>query len=300
MTLIAAAHVEGFGSLDAIADEKAALLRGLRSDGVAVGNADDPRVRAALEGSPAQHKVSYGRAAGADYRITRRELAGIHSSRVRIERRAPAGPAAPAFVEFTTPLLGEAGALAAAAAVAVVERLLGHSVSGAVMTEAMNHAEVGGGAGRLVPHLCADGLAVIDDSYNANPASMCASIQAAAEIAGAMDRRLVLVLGEMRELGAASAAGHEEVGRAATASGAAAVIGVRGDAARFVDAARAAGLEAVFAEDTARAVELAKSMVRADDVVLVKGSRGIATERVVAALTAAHGGERTAMGEEPS
>ncbi len=74
---------------------------------------------------------------------------------------------------------------------------------------------------------------MIDDSYNANPASTCASIRAAAEIARATGRRLLLVLGEMRELGAESDAGHDEVGRAAAASGAAQIFAVTGAAERI-------------------------------------------------------------------
>jgi UDP-N-acetylmuramoyl-tripeptide--D-alanyl-D-alanine ligase len=292
LTLIAAAHVEGFGSIDAIAEEKEALFGALPHDGIAVGYGDDSRVREALGRAAAHRRVTYGTSAGDDYRIVRREAERYDRARVRITRASPPGPASPASIEFTTPLLGEAGALACAAAIAVVERMLGHAVSAALMTEAMGRAEVGGGAGRLVPRVFADGLMVIDDSYNANPASMCASIRAAAEIARAEERSLALVLGEMRELGAASAEGHDAVGRAAGESGARLVIAVQGDAARIANEAKNGGADAVFVPDVARAADVARELISNGDVVLVKGSRGVATERVIAALEAAHGGER--------
>ncbi len=170
---------------------------------------------------------------------------------------------------------------------------------------AFDRAEVGGGAGRLVPRIFADGLAVLDDSYNANPASMRASIAAAAEIARATGRRLVLVLGEMRELGAGERAGHDEVGRAAAESGAALVIAVARRGARASPTrARAGGVDADLRRATSRDAppRSREPRSRAGDFVLVKASRGVATERVVAALvrrcTAASA--RTTRGERAS
>ncbi len=291
LTLIAAAHVEGFGSIDAIAHEKTALYRGLATNGLAVGNSDDARVDAALGHLPLGRTVTYGRAGTADYRIVERDATSLASSAVRVERRSSAHDP----IEFVTPLLGEAGALACAGAIAVVEGLVGRALSSDFVTQALARAEVGGGAGRLVPITCADGLALIDDSYNANPASMCASIRASVEMATSLRRRLVLVLGEMRELGPATADGHDEVARAVAGSGAKLVIGVKGEAQRYVDTARSASIDAAFAEDAARAAELACEGVSAGDLVLVKGSRGIATERVVESLAAFHGGHATRL-----
>jgi UDP-N-acetylmuramoyl-tripeptide--D-alanyl-D-alanine ligase len=282
VTLIAAAHTEGLGSIAAVSAEKGALYRALREDGTALGNADDPRVRAELGSSPARRRHLYGRAAGADVRLTAREPIGMTSSRVTLERAA-------GTISFATPLLGEAGALACAAAVAVAELVLGARVDSALCAEAFARADVGAGAGRLVPRVFGSGLAVIDDTYNANPASTCASIVAAAEIARATSRRLVLVLGEMRELGAESAPGHDEVGRAAASSGAAEVFAVGpGDASRIAARAAEGGVRAVHADRVEDLAALAKLAVRPGDLVLVKGSRSIGTERVVAALALDH------------
>lgn len=278
VTLIAAAHTEGVGSLDAVAHEKGALFRALPADGVAIGNADDARVRAQLARSAARRRYLYGRAPDADGRIVAREPVGMTSSRLRV-----------GDLDFTTPLLGEAGALACAAAITVVARALGRRVDGAACAAAFARADVGAGAGRLSPRVFASGLAVIDDTYNANPASTCASIVAAREIARATSRRLVLVLGEMRELGAESAPGHDEVGRAAAASGAAEVFAVGGgEAARIAARAVEGGLRAAHAERVEDIAALVRLAARPGDLVLVKGSRSIGTERVVAALAQDH------------
>ena len=142
-----------------------------------------------------------------------------------------------------------------------------------------------GEPGRLKPHELRDGTVVLDDTYNANPASVLASVRAAREIAVARDARLVLVVGEMRELGAVSEAEHARARRGAR--------GERGGGARrrrrrraftTSNAASAAGLEAIFADDAQSALELARSRVRAGDVVLVKASRGVRAERIVAGL----------------
>ncbi len=286
VTLVAAAHTEGLGGLDGVAREKAALFDALAVGGVAVGNGDDDLVRAALPRSLAARRYLYGRAADAAVRLVAREPVGMTRSRVVIERagRAP--------LAFESPLLGEAGALATAAAIAVVGLTLGAALDSAICAEAFARVDVGAGAGRLVPRVLAGDLAVIDDTYNANPASTCASIRAAAEIAHATGRRLLLVLGEMRELGALSASGHDDVGRAAAASGAADVFSVGGGEAHRITARAVEG--GVRAAHTPRVEDvslLVQRAARPGDLVLVKGSRSIGTERVISALAEPRAGD---------
>lgn len=282
VTLIAAAHTELVGSIEGVSAEKGALFRALPEDGVAVGNGDDARVRHELLASPALRKHLYGRAFDADVRISARDLDGITRSRVAVDRLG-GGP-----LSFTTPLLGEAGALACAAAIAIAELALDARVDAQICDEAFARAAASGAAGRLAPRVFATGLAVIDDTYNANPASAVSSIRAAAELANASNRRLILVLGEMRELGAESEPGHDAVGRAAAASGAAEVFAIGGDAARIAARAAEGGVRAAFSDRVDDAAVLLGLSVRAGDLVLVKGSRSIGTERVVAALAKAH------------
>jgi UDP-N-acetylmuramoyl-tripeptide--D-alanyl-D-alanine ligase len=141
-----------------------------------------------------------------------------------------------------------------------------------------------GEPGRLRPLELEDGTVVLDDTYNANPASVLSSIAAARELARSRSTRLILVLGEMRELGRASRDEHERVGRALAESEAAGIVAIAGDAALYVDGARAAGIDAEFAADSLSAVAKVEGRVRPGDVVLVKASRGVRAERVVEGL----------------
>jgi UDP-N-acetylmuramoyl-tripeptide--D-alanyl-D-alanine ligase len=278
LTLIAAAHLEGLGSIEGVAFEKAALARALPDDGLLVGNGDDARVRAALDQTGLARKLTYGRSAPLDVRIVERTPVGMTSSRVTLVR----GDGRQST--FATPLVGEAGALACAAAVATVEEAFSVALDGDWLTEAFAQAPLGEGAQRLVPIELADGLAVLDDTYNANPASMSASIRAAAEMARAMGRGLVLVLGEMRELGTEAARAHEDVGRVAGESGARLVFAVGGgETRRIADAAR--GIEGVGEVLAMGSVEEGLPLIRerllGSDLVLVKSSRSAGTDRVV-------------------
>lgn len=288
ITLIDAAHTEGLRSIEGVATEKSALFQALPRGGHAIGNADSEHVLRAIEATPAERRSTYSINAPSNARVVARSLEGLTSARITVTRSDPGQ--GDRSIELTTPLLGEAGALACAAAILAAESALGEPVSGSIATEAFAVADVGAGAGRLVPRVLPDGLMLIDDSYNANPASSCASIRAASEIARAASRRLILVLGEMRELGAESARGHERVGVAAGASGAAEVIAVGGDAIRIAEHAIFAGAgRATFAESADEAINAALRIVQEDDVVLIKGSRAIATEKVARALADAHG-----------
>jgi UDP-N-acetylmuramoyl-tripeptide--D-alanyl-D-alanine ligase len=282
VTLVAEAHTELVGSIDLVAREKGALFQALAPGGVAIGNADDARVRGELSRSPARKKLLYGYADDADVRIALRDVASMTRARLELAVRDRG------LVAFETPLLGEAGALASAAAVAVVAFGLGGDVTSDVAARGFAAAEVGAGAGRLVPRAFASGLAVVDDSYNANPASMRASIRAAAELARATGRRLVLVLGEMLELGAISDDAHADVGRAAAASGAEVIVAVSGRARLIAEAAKVAGVWVEFREDAAEATNVVVRAVTSGDLVLVKGSRGVATESIVRALEGVH------------
>ena len=287
LTLVAAAHLDGLGSMEGVEHEKAALFRALSREGVAVGNGDDARVRRALEATQATRRITYGRGATADVRVVERTPLGMTLSHVAIAH------ADGRQSTFETPLVGEAGALACAGAVAAVEAAFGVRLDGDGLTDAFRRVQLGEGAQRLVPLRLTSGLAVLDDTYNANPASMSSSIRAAAEMATAMSRRLVLVLGEMRELGSLAASGHEEVGRVAAESGAGLVIAVGGgETRRIAETARGGGAEVLFLSSVDDGLAAIVEAVRDADLVLVKGSRSSGAERVVAELARRHGDPR--------
>ena len=106
-----------------------------------------------------------------------------------------------------------------------------------------------------------------------------------------MSRPLVLVLGEMRELGTEAAAGHDDVGRVAAASSARLVVAIgSGEAHRMADQARAAGIHVLFAPSVDDGLTAVLAAISASDMVLVKGSRSVGTDRIVAELERRHGG----------
>lgn len=274
LTLIGIEHSEGLGDLDGIEAEEGAAFRHLSEAAVAVGNADDARVGRQLASARALKRVGYGFAEGLSVRATAREVGDDGRQRLTLEGRF-------GRLVLELPLLGEAGAYAALASVAVLDALSLPLPSGAALSAALGRA---GEPGRLQAHRLTDGTLVLDDAYNANPASARSSLRAATEVARSRHARLVLVLGEMRELGAVAAREHTALGAAIGASGAALLIAVGGDARLYVEPARAAGVDACFADDAEAALVEARSRVRAGDVVLVKASRGIRAERVVQGL----------------
>ena len=279
VTLVASAHTEGLGDLESIAREKLALLSELSgADSVAMGNADDDVVMAGMMRCNAPRRVSYGEASHAVYRMTERSMSSPQRQHLVVERGGDT-------LSIQTPLIGQVGALATTAAIAAVEMLIGESIDPAIVGPALDATSCGG---RLCPVDAGSGLLLIDDSYNANPASCAASLQTAVEIASALGRRLVVVFGEMRELGGQSADEHVTLGRLVADSSAALLIAVEGDAQLTADAARSGGTEAHFVATAQDAVALALSEVVSEDVVLVKGSRGVRTETVVQALLAQH------------
>jgi UDP-N-acetylmuramoyl-tripeptide--D-alanyl-D-alanine ligase len=277
LTLIALEHTAGLGDLDAIEAEEGSLLQHVNVRGFALANADDARCVRQLERTPAAVKLKYGNAAGADYRIHARRP--VSADRARVEIAARSRP--PFAVE--TPLLGDAGALALTAALAAAEALLGEALDPAQFAEVCSRTTLGD-PGRLRALTLKDGTVVLDDTYNSNPASVKISLSAAWEVAHNAGTRLVVVLGEMRELGAESPRLHQEVAALVAQSRAAAVVAVTGDARFIAEGAQARGIPAVFADDSDAALACALAMIEPGDVVLVKASRGVHAERVVEGL----------------
>jgi UDP-N-acetylmuramoyl-tripeptide--D-alanyl-D-alanine ligase len=280
LTLIGYEHTEGLGSLDGVEAEEGALFTGCR---VAIGNADDERVRRQLEGAPG-HQVSYGQRAGVDYRF--RVLAmSAQGSELEVGR-VVAGRTLTTRFHIST--LGDAGAYAACAALAAVETLLERGVPAATCTAAFASA-LAHEAGRLCPVELAGGILLLDDTYNANPESLESSLKTARQLADQRQVELVLVLGEMRELGDLSPSLHRQMGEVAAAQKPQLLLTVMGDARLMSDVARARGVDSEFAPDSDAAAELLLERLRGPAVVLVKASRGVRAEKVVERLIAARG-----------
>jgi UDP-N-acetylmuramyl pentapeptide synthase len=219
--------------------------------------------------------ITYGRAAGADVRAIGDIVEDGDSLAFTIESGGTRAPVKLAFAGRHNVTNG-----LAAASVGVV---LGWSLD----EVARGLAEARPVAGRCIWR-DAGGVRVLDDTYNANPVSVRSALEtAAARRAAARSGRLVVVLGDMLELGGIAEGAHQEMGRAVVAAGADEFVGVGRLARLAVDAARAAGMtashHATTFEDTV--AHLLKGLAPGD-VVLVKGSRGMRMERVVDALVA--------------
>ncbi len=285
LTLIGLEHSEGLGGLDAIEEEEAAVLAGVAETGSIVFNRDDARVcRRALRAN-ARRKVGYGRDPAAEYRLLERSQATLHGSRLVVGR-----PDHTQIIVHTA-LLGEAGAQAVLAALATAELCRGAALDAQAFSARLT-AELVGAPGRLSVVELADGSVVVDDSYNSNPASASSSLSVARELAGHAHRRLLVVMGEMLELGSLSLSEHRRLGSEIAATRAAYLLAIGGDARQLVEPVRAAGIAAAFVEDSEEALPLLLRELQRGDVVLVKASRGVQAERVVRGLVEAKGRAR--------
>jgi len=271
-------HLERAGSLEHIAAAKSELPAALPAEGLAVLNADDPRV-AAMAGVTRARVRTFGLGPSADVRgedVVSRGLDGTEFTVV-----APWGRH-----RLRSASLGRHLVPAALAAVAVAEEF---AVS---LDEVAAALESGSSAPhRMVRVDALGGATVIDDSYNASPESVTAALEFLAETPVGRGRRLA-VLGDMLELGPDEERLHREVGaRAVTALDGLVAVGPRG--AWIGEAARAAGLAAVFqATDAAEAgLVLERNLApQVGDLVLVKASRGVALDELVSTLTGVAGG----------
>jgi UDP-N-acetylmuramoyl-tripeptide--D-alanyl-D-alanine ligase len=282
LTRVSLEHSERLGGLDAIEHEEGALLRGLRKNAAAVINADDERCVRLLAACPAARQLGYGFRANArkstqHYRILAQDSLGGGSTRVRIER-----PDA-ALLDVRSPLLGPPGAYALAAALAAVEALLGRSLSGEEVESALA-SPVLGEPGRLTPVELPDGSLVLDDTYNSSPASVRSSVAVARQLADKQGGRLLLVLGEMRELGSWSLEAHREVGADLVIARPDLLVAFGGDAAAFLEEPARRGVPVELAGDALAALDIVRARRAPRDVILVKASRSLRAERVVAGL----------------
>jgi UDP-N-acetylmuramoyl-tripeptide--D-alanyl-D-alanine ligase len=277
ITSIGREHLEGLGSLEGVAREEAAILPEVAPQGVAVLNADAPHLaglaRAMLRADVSV--VSFGWAEGSDLRITgvEQDAGGLT---VTVNGREV----------YRAPLLGRHNAWNVAAAAAVGRRF---GLDAAAINEGLARAKA---PDHRLTRVMAGGVTVIDDAYNANPESVRAALETFAEVAAGAARRVV-VLGDMLELGGESPELHAEVGRRLAELNTADVavfVGPLSEAgARAMSGARAAVRH--FADKGPSTVAAVAGLLRPGDCVLLKGSRGMALERVLTALQERSGAE---------
>jgi UDP-N-acetylmuramoyl-tripeptide--D-alanyl-D-alanine ligase len=267
-------HLERAGSLDAIARAKGELPAALPADGLAVLNADDPRVAAMASGTAAQVRT-FG-LGPADVRADEIESLGIEGTRFTL--RTPWGSRR---VRNATP----------------GRHLVAHALAAAAVAERFNvpldEVEAALAVGSRAPHRmavveAASGATLIDDTYNASPVSVSAALDFLAETPVVAGGHRYAVLGDMLELGPDEERLHREIGaRAAAVADRLLAVGERG---RWIaEAASAAGLaEVASVHDVDEAIEAFDRTFAAGpgDLVLFKGSRGVELDRLVVALAA--------------
>jgi UDP-N-acetylmuramoyl-tripeptide--D-alanyl-D-alanine ligase len=272
ITTIAPAHLAFFPSVEAIADAKCEIFEGLESGGTAIINRDSEhfeRMRRHAERSRAARTLSFGRHPAADWRLERLELASDHSKIVAVRRGRPLA------YRLGTP--GGHLAMNSLGVLAVVEAL-GADVGQAALALADLRPPAGRGERRRIPLPGGEAL-LIDESYNANPASM----QAALELLGQMPGRRVAVLGDMLELGEQANALHAALAQGAVAAGADLVF-TCGACMAYLHEALPTDRRGGHVPDSASLAAMVKDALRPGDVVLVKGSLGSRMARIIDAL----------------
>ncbi|GAB3334736.1 UDP-N-acetylmuramoyl-tripeptide--D-alanyl-D-alanine ligase [Marilutibacter aestuarii] len=273
---VAPAHLERMGSLLGIADTKAAIYDALPADGVAVINADDAFAPYFAERAHGRRLIRFGLEASADVRARDITVEGA-GSRFVIET-----PLGDAPVRLSLP-----GRHNVANALAAASMALGAGVDLDTIVAGLEVARPV--PGRLVTHRLPSGALLVDDSYNANPGSMATAIDTLVSLGG----EGWLVLGDMREIGDDAEAMHAEVGRRARAAGVRHLLALGPMSAC---AARAFGDGAEVFDSHETLVATLAGRIGTDARVLVKGSRGSAMDRIVAALVPASGATETPTG----
>ena len=275
ITSVAETHLEKLGSLQRVAAEKASVLGALTKSGLAVVWGDSNVLDKALKAYDARI-IRFGALPACELRLTDYQ-ATPRGQRFRLNGRL--------WVEL--PLRGRHNAVNALAAIAVAQRMgLPQDDAAAAL------ADFAGPEMRLEP-IDAGGVTIINDAYNANPASVVAAADVLAESDG---RRRVLIVGDMRELGAAWQELHLRTGREIASRKLDLLIGV-GQMGRYIASGAAEEGQAIERfESVEAAASGAAGMLRRGDVVLIKGSRAMAMERLIEPIRQAMSAPRAAAG----
>lgn len=280
VTNIGPVHLERVGSIQAIADAKAELVEALppAPEGTAILNQDDALVRA-MAGRTQARIFTYGLSPKADLWADEVEGMGLGGIRFSLHYRGET-------VHIRAPLLGRHSVHTAlrAAAVGLVEGMGWGDIVSGLQSDSPQL--------RLVAVVGPNNSLILDDTYNASPASTIAALNLLAELPttsagkGGIGRR-VAILGDMLELGAYEESGHRLVGR--RAPGATDLLVTVGSLGQIIaEESLAAGMppeRVVVLPDVTSAMQVLPHLIQEGDMVLIKGSRGIRLDRLVDHLT---------------
>jgi UDP-N-acetylmuramoyl-tripeptide--D-alanyl-D-alanine ligase len=270
ITNVAPAHLEGLGSIEDVVQAKAELLERIRPGGTAILNADDARVAALAEGLD-RTVIFFGTA----------RQAAVRADDIRLTESGMA-------FRLTIPS-GSLPVILATPARVMVFNALAAAAAGEVMGVSPERIKAGLESfspqpGRMGIRRPGRDIRLLDDTYNANPASMVAAIETLTRMRG--KGRTIAVLGDMLELGAQSASLHRQIGRAAGDARIDRLYVAGRFAAEVADGARAAQMPSarIFCGDKQAIVDQLCSYLQGGELILVKGSRGMAMEEVVEAI----------------
>ncbi|HLD17916.1 MAG TPA: UDP-N-acetylmuramoyl-tripeptide--D-alanyl-D-alanine ligase [Patescibacteria group bacterium] len=281
VTALSPVHAEYFENIEKLAEEKAILVERLPEDGLAVLNADDEQV-SAFASKTRVSVIRYGFSsadvqAGPPTLSTREDFSfdpGETFCSLTFPVRGKTGEAA----IFLPNVLGRQQATAALAAVAVGEHF---GLTVGEMAETLKNYQVPPGRLRPIPGI--KGTLILDDSYNAAPASVAAALRVLREFHPVESRRRIAVLGDMAELGQYREQEHRQIGL--LVADAADVLACVGEKAKGIsEGAREAGMdpdvikEFLDVEDAGRWLD---PFIKQGDVILVKGSQSSRMEKIV-------------------
>lgn len=273
VTRVGTSHLGEFGSIEAIVQAKGELVEALPADGIAVLNADDPRVMSMANRTRAR-VLSYG-LNGSDVGAV--DIGADEAGRPTF-RLTFAGDEAAVGLR-----LYGAHQISNALAAASVALGLGHPIE--AVAEALSQTEALS-PGRMQVTLRPDGVTVINDAYNASPEAMEAGLRALADMAAGTGRRAVAVLGEMAELGNHAPQVHRVVGERVATTGVGWLVAVGGDGAdQYAAGAASGGTVVDRVPDVPAALNVLRDGLRPGDVVLVKAANSAGLQALAHQLT---------------
>ena len=269
ITNVAGAHLAHFDNVEAIADAKAEIIDGLRNNGTLVLNADNPYTAQILKKADGKKVITFGHSNDCDITIVTSQT-HEHGSNTRLRINAQQ-------IDVTLLVPGEHW-IANGAACMAVAYAAGLDLRKAAMALRGVRAEIGRGATDALV-IDVKSITLIDESYNANPASM----EAAINVLSVKPGRRVAVLGDMFELGKDEIDMHAALSKPLEEAGVARVI-VTGECMRALKGALPRAMRGAWVRDWEAALEALKEELEDGDVVLVKGSNGVGLGKLVAAL----------------
>jgi UDP-N-acetylmuramoyl-tripeptide--D-alanyl-D-alanine ligase len=276
VTNVAPVHLEFFDSVDSIAKAKRELIEGLEPPRAAILNFDDDRVRrfaCGFEGTV----LTFGFRVGADFRCVESKMGATGAAAIQTEFTVDSKIYHGSFVIPAPGRHNVENALAAMATAALFE------IPAQEVREALESFKPPGQRADILNLV--GGQVLINDSYNSNPRALQTALAMLQDWPN--QGRRIVVAGEMLELGPASLELHRAAGEICAKSGVDWLIGVQGEARSLLDGARAAGFppeRTAFFERAQDAADFCRRLLRPGDIILVKGSRAVHLEELVALL----------------